>query len=832
MINKMLKWVAIVISAIIILLVSAVIMGYYFNDRLTGYLINELNKNLDSKVRVEKVKFSFLDKFPHATLKFSNIIIYNPKSFKINNQAVTSDTLFFARSLSLQFDVLKLMKNQYEITRIYISNAVFKLRENEKGEFNTQIYKSAAKNDQSYIDLDLQLVNIESAIVRYAGISKWDINLFIQSYKLRGKFIKNNYQIAGTCKIEIFKVLENNKIYLSDKLYKTIVFIKHEINPRQISINDSWAKINGDKIAFEGVIDTKNNKIVNSRFTSDDLNIENVFKTIKPFYSPEFKSKGNLSLSAGITGNFSQLHLKASLTSEGSIIQFKDLPEIKCKFNAIAECNLNNIKDGKIKFANLDIYYKNNVLKTNILFVGLNPSQVNGSVNYNINLNDLQTINPGLKSISGNLVGNALFNFVIDPQNYKYENTLNSNFQLSAKSEWIKFSDSEFPEISFKNIEFKLIENIITGKCFVETGNQDAEIQKFQIPLKPLLKNRPEVLIKAKIKSSQFDLDKLISSIPETSDTTPMSWTYDVQAEISTDNFRYTDLIASDCKAILRFDYDKYDIDHFQANCAGGNVEGNLLFTWRKDNTSELNLHTMFYQTDINQLFNEFKNFDQETLKAENISGKMDGNLRFTCIFDKDYHLMDSTIQSQIQFKLAGGGLKNFEPLYKLARFVDLDELKNIRFSELKNTINIQKRVAIIPLMDLNSNLTKMTLYGEHSFDNQFNYHISIEVGSNMWKKSKHSRQKNTEFGIVQEDSLGMVTLYIQISGNSDDYKISFDKERQKIHIKEKVKEEKHLLKQIIREEFGKTKPDSSSLPKKPKSQFQIQWDELDDSIK
>ncbi|MCK7542289.1 MAG: AsmA-like C-terminal region-containing protein [Marinilabiliales bacterium] len=56
--------------------------------------------------------------------------------------------------------------------------------------------------------------------------------------------------------------------------------------------------------------------------------------------------------------------------------------------------------------------------------------------------------------------------------------------------------------------------------------------------------------------------------------------------------------------------------------------------------------------------------------------------------------------------------------------YLDLDELKDISFSRMENDVFINNSTVSIPKMLINSSAVNFTIYGTHSFDEDYSYHV------------------------------------------------------------------------------------------------------------
>jgi len=186
--------------------------------------------------------------------------------------------------------------------------------------------------------------------------------------------------------------------------------------------------------------------------------------------------------------------------------------------------------------------------------------------------------------------------------------------------------------------------------------------------------------------------------------------------------------------------------------------------------------------------------------------------------FDRD------KLQLNSHLIIEKGELISFAPLLKLSSYVSVDELKDVKFSTLENTIKIGNNNINIPAMEIKSSALSVFISGTHSFNNDIDYQIKLLLSELI---SKKARKRNTNLDkqlLVQDDGLGRTTLYLKMDGNVDNPNIYFDKIRIKEKIKTELINEKEEIKQIIKEDVLKQKSDSTQNEDKP--EVILEWED------
>jgi AsmA-like C-terminal region len=149
---------------------------------------------------------------------------------------------------------------------------------------------------------------------------------------------------------------------------------------------------------------------------------------------------------------------------------------------------------------------------------------------------------------------------------------------------------------------------------------------------------------------------------------------------------------------------------------------------------------------------------------------------------------------------IENGKLLKFDPLLALSKYIDINELVDLRFSKMENTIEIKNQMIFIPNMHVSSNAIDMDLSGTHTFQNIVDYHIRVLLSDVLWKKSK--RNSDSQFGDIENDGTGKSSLFIRMYGPADNPKFSLDKLMIKKKIKEDLQKEKSIVKDVLKEEF------------------------------
>ena len=108
--------------------------------------------------------------------------------------------------------------------------------------------------------------------------------------------------------------------------------------------------------------------------------------------------------------------------------------------------------------------------------------------------------------------------------------------------------------------------------------------------------------------------------------------------------------------------------------------------------------------------------------------------------------------------------------------------------------------------MEIKSSALSVFLSGTHTFDQEIDYRIKLllsELLSNTFRK--RNTTLDNEFGELDDEGRIFNTVYLKMTGNTEDPKISFDGLKIKEDIQEGIDTEIETIKTIINEDILNT---------------------------
>jgi len=275
---------------------------------------------------------------------------------------------------------------------------------------------------------------------------------------------------------------------------------------------------------------------------------------------------------------------------------------------------------------------------------------------------------------------------------------------------------------------------------------------------------------------------------------------FDIKADVSALCVNYNQMKLDNVSGKLNYSKGDIHIENFSCNAFKGNIKGDIFLSQLADKSFESKANLSLYSLQIDNMFTALRNFGQKELTDKNIKGQFDGTVMFLADLNNDFSMQTKTIKLQCNTTIKNGKLINFEPMQKMSKFIDVDELKDITFSTLKNNILINDGKITIPQMEVRSSAFNMILSGTHFFDNTFDYRIQLFL-SDLLSRKRKAKHPDEYFGEIADDGSGKTKLPIVIVGDGQKISISYDTKTAKENVKESLKKENMELVKIFKDE-------------------------------
>ncbi len=182
------------------------------------------------------------------------------------------------------------------------------------------------------------------------------------------------------------------------------------------------------------------------------------------------------------------------------------------------------------------------------------------------------------------------------------------------------------------------------------------------------------------------------------------------------------------------------------------------------DKNPTVNALWTFSKIEIRELLASFSNFDQTFITDKNLSGKTNLWAETVIPFDKKWNLLSKQVHIKSAIEIQDGRLRDMQTLEDFGKFVHLEDLQDIRFSQLRNYMLIEKGKVFLPVMFIQSSALNLSISGEHGFDDKIIYFLKVNAGQVAANKLK---KNNDRQAIVKAQKSGWINMYFALSGTT-----------------------------------------------------------------
>jgi hypothetical protein len=808
------KIITTTISTIVGLLLLVMSLVYLFKDKIINASIAEINKYLNTKVEAPIVELSLFDKFPQVALAFKDV--------KIHESIPGSDSLLGqAEELYLTFNFWNIVDGKYIINRVYLENAQIKLRVNKEGENNYSILKrDSTQKGKGNGGLDLTDIYLKNVLVSYTN----EVNeqfYEVLSHELKAGFILKDeiYSI----KLSGPQLVNNIRVHDGEYFKGKEIFISSDLefdnNEKKFTILPTSVKLEKSEFKVAGMYAFKDKNILDIKIDNDKGDIYTLLSLIPKKYYERFssyKSEGEIYFHAVIKGIVTENENASVRVDFGCKKASFFHPDLKKK---IKDANLSGIfSNGAKKNAgtssllleNIRFDFDEKMVQGNFLYRNFDKPYIafdaTGSLNASSVLGFYKI--PKIQSASGNIDFDITFKgFLEDLKTREGHKRIEAGGEISIKGLTCTPEEANY-KLEETNGHFIFNKNDIAISDFTtKVGKSDFQISGILKNMYgALLLENGRMLADLQLKSNKVDVEELLSSQSNNEEREsnamiqkkgnfPFMEKYTIKVEVDIKEIHYKKVFMNGFRGFLSFDQPYIKADNISFRIGGGNITLNSRLNFVSENKIETTLRSNLKAINIDSLLYMFDNFGQDFITCKNLKGEFSGTVETAFNWNNKGEINTKSLVAEIDGSILKGELNDFEPMQNLAKFIDAQELAQIRFSEIKNKVFIENRKISFPEMQILSNVSDISFSGTHTFDNEMDYKLSVPL-KNI-KKPKID--KDAAFGAIEEDTKRGSTLFLTIKGTADNYKIGYDTKRTKTKISEDLKKEKQEFKDIFR---------------------------------
>ena len=840
--------------AISVIIISGLIISRFYQDEIRELMIGEINKHVNTEIRVKEMKFSVLRKFPRASVEFRDVVIMVPEDYQRTAAGrLDSDTLFFAQNLFLQFNLRDIFNKRYRVTSLNARNGVLYLAINPEGQVNYHFWQ-AADSGSAPDDFQFDLQNVRFSGYRFKfgnHLKGMFLDSDLRRIEMKGNFSRSVNHFSGMLQGSRLELTHRDFNYSGDQDFSLKALLS--VSENLISIEEGTVDISGMKLLASGEYKSENSYI-NMDFTGENLDIAS-FVSLLPSTTrnelDKYRFAGKFDFNAAVTGSLAGTlapSINAGFATSRGAVQRKDtgvrLREINLN-GSYTNGNRQTAGSSKIDISSFSCVFGDGSISGSAGIANLTRPLINFDLNASFLLEELAgfyqpaNILQMAGAVRTELRGRGQLEKFVMP-GIRELNSMELDGYLEIGDGVMEVFEGRYVA-SLINGELYFGRRIRTPGLSFNVGSDHFLIEgEIDNGLPWLLGDDITMSISGRLFSENLNIDNYLESrspgdpdLAGEGEKLLLPRNLELSLDFLIANLDFRKFNSSDFTGKLSYKPYMLTINTVDFNSMEGSVNGNGVIVQRVNGDFIVQSRLQLQNVDMQNMFLTFNNFGQSFIHGENLKGRLSGNLSFISEWDRDLKLKSEQIVADSKVEIRSGELIDFEPMLGLARYIDVDELRHIRFSTLHNEIFIRNKLVTIPQMDINSSAINITGSGTHHFDGHFDYRLRLNLSDVLYGRSTRSRPENTKYGIVEDDGLGRTSLYLLVSGTSEDYSVSYDHRAVREVIRNNIANERNVLRQLFHDEFGWFRSDST-LKENPDAgtstgRFRITWEEEDE---
>lgn len=745
MLKKILKIVGILL---LLLVVSAFAIPYFFKDQIKARILTSINEKVDAKVAFADADLSLFRNFPNASVSIEKLSIINKAPFE-------GDTLVAFEELNLKMSIKELFHSDDEpmnIDGISSKNGLINIIFNKDGIGN---YDIAIKDDKKTDDgkskplsLKIKEYSVENFKFKFTDEkSKMRMVLDSINHEGTGDFASSKLDLVTKTSTKIS--LDMDKVnYMKNVALSLDATLGIDLDNSKYTFKENKAKINELPLEFDGFIQLVDaGQQYDLKFKTPTSSFKNFLGLIPAQYSSnlkDVKTSGDFTVAGFAKGLYSDTSVpkfSIDIASNNASFQYPNLP--KSVRNIIIDTKIINetgvMNDTYVNLDKLSFQIDQDVFnaKANIKNIAEN-ALVNADLKGTINLANVTKAYPVKldKPLTGILKADVTTEFdmqsveksdyariknagTIDLTGFNYTDENGKTMKISRAL--VSFDPSK---VNLKQF------NATTGKTDLAVNGVLENFYGFVFKNQELKGNfnlNSNQLAVSDFMTSETDAKKA-NAKPAEAMKIPAFLNCTLTAKANT--VLYDNLVLKNVSGKVIIKDQKATLQNGKTDIFGGAITFNGDVS-TKEKVSKFNMDLGLNGVDISQTFTQLDMMKKIAPIAGVINGKLNSKIKLSGnLKDKEMAPDLASISGDLLGQLLSTTVNssNSALLTALDDKLSFIDLKKLNLNDLKAALTFKDGKVNVKPFDLKYQDIKVTVGGTHGFDQNMNYNLKLDV--------------------------------------------------------------------------------------------------------
>ena len=805
--KKFLKKFAIIGGiSLLVLIVLATFLASIFQSKIEKTILTEINKNLTSSLTVEDFDLTVVRSFPNISANLKGVIVEDNKD----------GVLLEAEQVAFKMGLFSLLGSTIKVKSVVVSNGALQVAIDRKGNANYVIYETGETGEESKggegPTIAVNKAQLEDMELIYSDQrAKQEVVAKVIKANFSGKFSTQQFSLDSDATIVTrFLELEGAR-YLAGKHidYDARLFL--DLENGLYKFEDVVMEIESNVFKVDGEIENQGEALFyDLYFTSEKSSLASMIQLLPEEQLAsfsDFSSTGKFIVEATMHGESSATknpEIKAELRlQDGKITNpkmdgtLKDVSFLASFHNG----KYHNNRSSTLKIDKFKGYFNRELLEFDLQVDNLDDPRIDFA---------MDGVFP-LKMAYGLLESYRISNGggEIELKNIKVKGRYNDMISTNRINRVDASGELEFDDAFLTiNKEKMMIDNgrllmqdntLAIEDLNLEGAGSDIMFQGTAYNLIPVLfadslnSKRSELAFTADLFSKELDFDRLLGLTAVTADqaeaahvaveelkeersqkrehiTNFLNGTFNAKI----DEYNFNKIEGKDFVGKLTFDNSQMSIEGNTKAMDGDFIlDGNFYIEEEPRLVARLTCNGI----NIKEFFRQGENFGQDVLSHKHLAGALDSRIAIYAHWDNQGNFLADKLRVLAGIGIQDGSLKDFEMLERFSSFVKVKDLRNIKFTNMENFLEVKKQRLYIPVMFIQSNALNLTISGEHSFEHEIAYNIKVNAGQVIASKfTKHDPNLKPK----KAKKKGWFNLFYSILGTLEDFNVVSAKKRVK----------------------------------------------------
>ena len=856
--KKILKIVGIVLLVLILLVILTPIL---FKGQIEKAVKNSINNSVNATVEWEDLDLSLFSSFPDAELKLKNLSVINKAPFE-------GDTLATSEELALSLGIPQLFKGgPYSINELALNRAYVNIKVDSLGNANYDIAKETtadttaqSSNGGSALSLDIQHYEINNSRINYLDEStKTFLRITDFNHYGNGDFTADKTNLeTNTEAIVSFEFDSIN--YLNKNSLKLDADFEMDLANQKYTFLENEALINQLPLTFDGFVKiNEDNQELDLTFKTPSSDFKNFLAVIPETYAKNLdgvETTGDFTVNGMIKGIVDEEHIPMmdiAIKSDNASFKYPDLPKKveDISIDAVLKNETGLLADTYVNLDQLDFRIDQDRFSAKGNFKNLmdNPL-IDLTANGTLNLANLEKAYPLDLDMDLNGILNANLTTNFDMNSIEKEQYQNVKSSGRASISNFKYTSPEIPNdvnIAKASLNFNT-QKVTLEEMDIKSGQTDAKITGTLDNLMGYLFSDQQLKGRFNVQSNTFSVnDFMVAQTEETTnetentseekETTPtptgeeaikIPSFLDARLDFNAKNVIYDNLTLKNTKGAVVIVDETASLENVSADIFGGNIgiNGNVS---TKNATPVFDMQLNLNRIDIVESFQNLELIQNLAPLAKALQGSLNTKINLSGNLTNELTPILTSLGGTAFAQIINAQVDTEKTplLSKLDGQLNFINLDNLALKDLATNLKFNNGQIEVDPFNFNIKDINITAGGSHSFDNQMNYNLKLDIPA----KYLGSEVGNGLASLTKTDLENTkVQLPIGLSGSFNSPQIQLNMKqavtdltqqivaKQKDELKDKAKEEVgNKLKDLLggNKENTQTTQDSTSTEEK-----------------